>query len=474
MITKDARIAIIGAGVSGLFTAIELQRRGYANVVLYEKAARVASLTSSFAHDGHHFDMSTKVIPAVGLHHAGVYPPLQALIKETGMTPLPFPEPVFHDFTRRRPMTVPAFMRPFGKLSVLTEFTRAATLLMAIRRSEFGDGAFRNDLLRPGETMTEWAARHRVPSFGVFTNYLVDLFNQGPAHKLPASIVLSSRMHFVAPFLHELMTRPGIRQFLKLRRGSDRALRAFLDLPRARASYVTLEEGYEELFKRLVRHYGLRVEYDSTVSSLRKTASGLAFSVNGSDNVDCDALIFCCPPPAVARLSYLPAMRDVFGKMTLERTIRTWAFEVEDWDVKRFGKQAVVIDGENRLRFASPEMMVNGELNYVAKEFADSDLVCSAVYLDPAATEEQHLDALRASLTRFRLTLKRVVHWRDFAWPYNFSTAQHQAGDVDQVQRQQGHDGIYYCGEHFAGVGVPTILEYAGKFVDAHFQPRDA
>jgi predicted NAD/FAD-dependent oxidoreductase len=469
MITKNARIAIVGAGISGIFTAIELKKRGYTNVVLYEKAQRITSLTSTFAHDGHQFDLSTKVIPSVGLSHAGVYPPLKALIEETGLTLRAVIEPAFHDYTQGRPMKIPAFMRRFGKLTVLKEFARACELLLAIRKCKFEDGAYQTDLLRPGETIAEWAGRHRVPSFGVFTNYLVDLFNQGPAYQLPAGVVLMSRMHFAAPFLHALLTRPGVRQFLKLTRRGNAELCAFLDLEQSKASYFTIEEGYEELFRRLVQRYQLQVHCDSAIAGLEKTAHGLAFSVNGTTKVDCDALILCCPPPAVAALSYLPAVKNVFAKATLARTIRTWAFEVEQWDERRFGRQAIVIDGENRLRFATDAMMINGELNYVAKEHATSDLVCSAVYLDPATSEEQRLEALRTSLRRFDLTLKRVVTYRDFAWPYNFSTGQHQAGDVELVQRHQGRDGIYYCGEHVFGVGVPTILEYAGKFVATHF-----
>lgn len=469
MHNKDLRIAIIGAGVSGIFTAIELKKRGYEHVVLYEQEGGAASLTRSFAHDGRQFDMSTKVIPSVGLAHAGMYPPLMELINETGLSLQAFPEPAFYDFTRRRSMKVPAFMQAFGKLRVLREFTRACSLLIAIQQSEFRDGSYRTDLLRSGETVAEWAARHEVVSFGVFVNYLIDLFNQGPAHTLPANIVLMSRLHFAAPFLHSLLTRAGIRQFLKWTRGDDADLMTFLGQRQSGSSYFTIKEGYQELFRRLVQRYALKVEYDSEVADLRKTGRGLEFTVNGRTIVECDALVFCCPPPAVAALSYLPAVKEVFAKPKVERTIRTWAFEVEEWDTRRFGAQAIIVDGENALQFATAEMKINGELNYVAKEYADSDLICSAVYLDPAMSEADSLAALKTSLQRFHLTLKRLVHWEDFEWPYNFSTRQQQAGEVDLIQSYQGRDGIYYSGEHFMSVGVPPILDYTRRFVASYF-----
>ena len=39
--TREPRIAIIGAGMAGVLTAIKLREAGYKNYVIYEKSGRV-------------------------------------------------------------------------------------------------------------------------------------------------------------------------------------------------------------------------------------------------------------------------------------------------------------------------------------------------------------------------------------------------------------------------------------------------
>jgi len=57
--SQDARIAIIGAGVSGLTAGLELKKRGYKNVVIFEKMDRVGGKTFSCAYKGAHFDLGS-------------------------------------------------------------------------------------------------------------------------------------------------------------------------------------------------------------------------------------------------------------------------------------------------------------------------------------------------------------------------------------------------------------------------------
>ncbi|CAN7252127.1 FAD-dependent oxidoreductase [Pseudoduganella sp. LjRoot289] len=468
-IQKNPRIAIVGAGISGIFTAIELKKRGYGNVTLYEKADRITSLTTTFQHDGHAFDLSTKVIPAVGLDHGGVYPPLLAMLRETGVTLGKVVEPSFYDFARQRHMKIPQFMQQFGKLRILKEFARACALFFQIRQAPFADGAYQTDLLRLDETVAMWARRHDIESFGVFTNYLVDLFNQGPSHDLPANIVLMSRMHFAVPFLHMLLTKKGVKQFFKLFGGKDPQFQRFLDLPAPSSSYFFVKEGYEEFFRRLASLHGLQIHCQSDISGLERHAGGLRFQVNGGRSVECDQLIYCCPPPTMAQMSHLPQATAMLEQVKVGRRIRTWAFEVKNWDAGRFGPQAILVDGLNTLGMATPGMRIDGQLNYVAKEYADSRLLCSAVYLDDTMSEADALNALVVSLRRFNLELERVVTCKDFTWPYYFSLAQNASGMHAAMEKLQGVDGVYYCGESFFGTGVPTILEYSGRFVQQHF-----
>lgn len=473
-IEKQAKIAIIGAGITGIFTAIELKKRGYQDVTLYEKADRITSLTTTIEHDGHPYDLSTKVIPAIGLHHGGVYPPLLEMFNDAGVTLADFPEPLFYDFGRRQHVAVPVFMRRFSKIKIIRDFAKACRLFVQIRRSPFVNGVYQSPLLDADESISAWAERHGIESFGVFTCYLVDLFNQGPSDQLPFNTVIMSRMHFAAPFLHALLSRTGVKQLCQLFGSREPAFQQFLCQKAVPSSYFVVREGYQEFFRRLAAHHQLAITCNSTVSALHKTEKGLAFTVNGDRAVTCDAVIFCCPPPAIAQLSYLQDVKSILGQVRVGRKIRTWAFEASGWDEATFGKRAIVVDGNNHLGLSTPEMRINGEANYIAKEYADSNLLCSAVYLHDDMSEADAREALRVSLMRFNLTLTKVVTFRDFTWPHHFPLGHAHAGQFSAFQKHQGRDNLFYAGEAFFGIGVPTLLEYARALVDQHIAGRPA
>ena len=470
MTQKNSRIAIIGAGVSGIFTALELKKRGYTHITLFEKNERITSLTSTLAYDNHQFDLSTKLIPAVGLTHDGVFPPLLELVQATGVTLQGTPMPTFYNFTHHKRMAIPRPMHQYSKLKIIRDFAKAHSLLAQLSAYSSLAEIYRTDLVRAEESIAAWAARHRVEAFGQFTDYLVDLFSMGPAHLVPAGFVLVSRVHFVAPYLLDILSRKGVKHFYKLFGSKQNpGLRKFLKFRKKSTNYFVVKEGYEEFFRRLVLRYELNVACKSAVSNLRRDAGELRFTVNGVQEVACDKLIFCCPPPAIAGLSYLPEAKRLAADVVPARTVRSWAFKVQGWNTRDFGTSGYVIDGTNELGLGTEAMKINGELMYVSKETAQSDLLISPVYLDDATSEAARLAALQTSLVRFNMDLKEVVTYQDFTWPHFSSLALNQAGWNEAFERLQGQDNIFYSGECFSGIGVPTILEFSSKFADKYF-----
>jgi predicted NAD/FAD-dependent oxidoreductase len=469
---REDRIAIIGAGVSGILTAVELKKLGFTNVTLYEKAERITSLTTTLMHDNHAFDLSTKLIPAIGLTHAGVYPPLQELLTVTGVTLEPTPIPQFFDFARQRFLKIPACMNDYSKLKIIRDFVKAYQLLLRIGACENLATLYSTDLVKADESIMAWAARHRIEAFGTFTSYLVDLFNMGPAAEVPAGFALISRVHFVAPYLHSLLSRPGIKQLVNvLGMDKDGALRKFLNYPIPQSNYYVIREGYEEFFRRLVKYYELQVHLNCTVSQLQATGNQLTFQVNSTKQVICDKLFFCCPPPAIASLNFLPEVKTLLSDIVQNRIIRTWAFKTRQWDEQTFGKSAYILDGKNHLRLATPQMKMNGELMYISRETATSKLVVSPVYIPDSMPEAERLERMKTSLTRFDQELSEVITSADFRWPMYSTLDQNKSAWNEAFEQLQGKSNLYYSGECFAGIGVPTILAFTRKFVAKHAEP---
>ena len=215
MSVKSERVAIIGAGVAGIFTAIELKKLGYQNVTLYEKAERITSLTTTFIHNQHQFDLSTKLIPAIGLTSDGIYPPLLELIKSTGVTLNSTPLPKFYDFDKKQFMVLPSLMQNYNKLQIISDFAKAYHLLVQINSCSTLTEVYKTGIIKSEESIVDWAKRYDIEAFGVFTAYLVDLFNMGPSYNVPAGFVLVSRVHFVAPYIHAVLSKAGVKHFYK-------------------------------------------------------------------------------------------------------------------------------------------------------------------------------------------------------------------------------------------------------------------
>ena len=53
-ISRDKRIAIVGAGPAGLSTALFLSKNGYHNVTVFEKLGRIGGLCDSITVDDWH------------------------------------------------------------------------------------------------------------------------------------------------------------------------------------------------------------------------------------------------------------------------------------------------------------------------------------------------------------------------------------------------------------------------------------
>jgi len=80
----DIKIAIVGAGASGLTAAHTLKKLGYKNVTIFEKEGRVGGKVHSFIHQGNAFEMGAVLL---GDNYKGVI----NLAKEFNVPLSPYP-----------------------------------------------------------------------------------------------------------------------------------------------------------------------------------------------------------------------------------------------------------------------------------------------------------------------------------------------------------------------------------------------
>ncbi len=104
---KDARIAIIGAGPSGLSSARELKRLGFTNVVVYEKESEVGGKTHTVNIDGKIHDLGATM--GVKLK----YKEIEQLAKENSQATIRFPKEVQYSLETGKPREPRTFRQTF-------------------------------------------------------------------------------------------------------------------------------------------------------------------------------------------------------------------------------------------------------------------------------------------------------------------------------------------------------------------------
>jgi hypothetical protein len=82
----DSRIAVIGSGQSGIYTARKLIQLGFRNVVMFEKDSNIGGLTESTCVNGHWYDYQAHLI-ASRFWGSSIHPETAAMLDET---PWPF------------------------------------------------------------------------------------------------------------------------------------------------------------------------------------------------------------------------------------------------------------------------------------------------------------------------------------------------------------------------------------------------
>ena len=57
--SKSAKIAVVGGGIGGIYTAYKLSKKGYKDITIFEKSGRLGGKAQSLRMSGHHLDIGT-------------------------------------------------------------------------------------------------------------------------------------------------------------------------------------------------------------------------------------------------------------------------------------------------------------------------------------------------------------------------------------------------------------------------------
>lgn len=449
-----SRIAIIGAGPSGLYAAEALRQLGYRNVTVLERQARVGGMALT----RHYETGDGRRIP----YELGSAQPFSSrklfrLIKELDLhLGVDFGEGHrigkpgrFRFYNTRRREYVADFVRhphtgqPLDKhLGLMRDFARLVPWLVRFRKLMKAGHAHNLPSALLGLSEAQWLSEQR---FRVIQPLLLALFSAtasgGVAEnaKDPRSLVQSFKSLVFA-------LNPPLRYTMGL--------------------FQPVREGYQEILNRLATR--LNVVTRANITRIRRGSDGVRIEWNGQEQ-PFDRLIIACPPNNLAAV--MDASEEESALFTRVRNRPTWRVCFlargipEPTAAYVFTDQAEYADAAPALCGFSCHGLVEGSGIDALR------LYCGLVGHD-------RMDGIGEVLEASTRRLQEVFGAHDIRcidkvfWPQfnsHFGLEDVAAGIYERFERLQGHNQTWYTGEYLAGNSHSMTLEYSWEMARRHF-----
>eukprot|EP01087_Luapelamoeba_hula_P004960 TRINITY_DN1499_c0_g2_i1.p1 TRINITY_DN1499_c0_g2~~TRINITY_DN1499_c0_g2_i1.p1 ORF type:complete len:812 (-),score=113.72 TRINITY_DN1499_c0_g2_i1:933-3185(-) len=268
--TPHTRIAVIGAGPAGIFTATTLTSDllRYTHVDLIEKNHRVGGNAESIFIDGQIHDYSTTFLGNLPKEANVPFRRLMSLFDKYNMGLSEVPSASAISWKDGSLLTGLQWLAGATPETLVGNLSVGYALLEAWG----GSGAHHQQravdeyAAFPGETLEEWANRTELHLFAKLVGYLVDLFQAGPARLASADYVMRVS-YFTAPAAIKALLQSLRSQGVRLEEMSRKFSNSFmrLALHADRTAYYCPVDGYQHFFETLVQREALRVRLNTDV-----------------------------------------------------------------------------------------------------------------------------------------------------------------------------------------------------------------
>ena len=209
-------VAIVGAGVSGLTAAVNLQQRGW-NVTVFERANQLLPIVQTVTINDIVYDYLSQALLPVPVNGEPSSTALGQLAERYQQPFEPFELTAntvsFDTITGVSP--VPPPFQPFftsaeGQEDLLEQLAEGWRLIQRLGKYQpTPEGAVEAGLVEPNQTYAEWALQANLTAFTGISELLVNSAVSGPAQSKAAAIELNENREFSAGLIRQAFLQAG-------------------------------------------------------------------------------------------------------------------------------------------------------------------------------------------------------------------------------------------------------------------------
>jgi phytoene dehydrogenase-like protein len=423
---KALRVAVVGAGPSGLTAADTLKKLGYEHVTVFEKNNRVGGKVYSFKSGSNvselgavfaspDYTLTLGLADKYGIPYEA-YNTNQAILDENGK------KVTTEEFLTSRYSTLEL-------LGATAKYAGVLALFSGIQRN--GLAYQLPDLQMPFD---KFAAKYGITPIAELIRSVMIGFGYGYYETAPAAYYMK-----LLPWLVKLGGPKGLQQ----------------------AQYYTFPTGYQSIWEAVAK--GLDVRLNSEVTSITRrsplTGSAVQIAVNGGAKEDFDVVIISAPLNKVSKFMALSsAEQELFSQVESERYFVSLfgATGLTPSEVLFFHGNARP-SGINHINVWANRDATTPFVGYQIAEWGPSNASIGAILADDVAGQGG--------------TFRGLLLQQEWDYFPHVAQSAMQSGFYERIEARQGNQNTFYVGGTLSFETVEHSARYAEELVKKNFPP---
>lgn len=416
---KNRRIAIIGAGASGISAALELKKKGYKHIVLFEQQDRIGGKSFSFDYQGKTFDMGSMTFAKDGK--------VVAMAKKLGVpySPIESKEIFIDDAEYVSPTEY--MLTKFPWTSLAAEYVRFQAILVKTKIMEPGYRRFPDELYQP---FAKYARAKKIEALAKAVEPAVTGFGYGYYEEVPAIYMLK----FIGSMLQPSLVGSWIAKQHKM---------------------CYFPNGWTSFWEKAAE--GLEIRTGAEISAIKRDPRKKAVTIiaNGVSEVF-DALLITSPLNKLDAFLDLTAQeKKLFSRIRHYRIASTLFEASEPLDT------GFLVENAHRERIGHVlgfEHYHQGSCCHVAFQIIEPDM------------DSKTVDRfLKEDVRKLNSKVQKIVFRKEWDYFYHVTTKALKNGFYETLNKLQGTRQTFYLGSVMNFETVDHCQEFAAFVVKNYF-----